>query len=112
MIDSLRTALNQYVNREIDLGAFEDWVISHLQAILDSHDQPSIDIAQNLDARFIELGEDLITEDEFFNEAQSLLPPPVTLPVVGLIGVTVMDALTVRSTFDTVEPSTPRAVLA
>jgi hypothetical protein len=87
MEPNLRAALNQYANREIDLAAFEDWLVSHLQLILDSHDSDSIDIANNLDARFIELGEGLIAEQELFNTAQALLPPAQTLPVT--FGVTV-----------------------
>jgi hypothetical protein len=75
MLDNLRQTLAQYANREIDIGAFEDWVVSHLQPIFDSGDQESIDIANTLDARFIELGESLITEDEFFNEVQAMQPP-------------------------------------
>lgn len=91
MEPNLRAALNQYANREMDLGAFEDWLVGHLQLILDSHDSDSIDIANNLDARFIELGEGLITEQELFNAAQALLPPAQTLPVTFAVtsGVTV-----------------------
>lgn len=75
MIDSLRAALAQYANRELDLAALEDWVVGNLQSIIDSRDHESIDIARSLDARFIELGEGLVTEEEVANEVHALVPP-------------------------------------
>lgn len=99
MIEDLRKTLAQYAHREIDLDALEDWVVSHLQVILDSHDQESIGIANALDTRFVELGEGLISEDEFFNEAQALLPDEtVVLPVPQVVSVaSVSGSVTVQS---------------
>jgi hypothetical protein len=65
MIQDLRRILTQYANHEIGAEALEVWIVSHMQQILDSRDKLALDIAQSLDALFVEWGEGLLTEDEF-----------------------------------------------
>lgn len=88
MLDSLRIALNGFINRETDLGAFEDWVVGNIQAVLDSRDVESIRIIDTLDALIIELNEGLIGEQDVFREAEALVKrsestvlPPKGVPV-------------------------------
>ena len=77
MLQELIDILARYVNREtradaITLDELEEWLVLHLQAILDSGDEMGADIANTLDPLLVELRENLISEPAFFAAAVAM----------------------------------------
>lgn len=62
MLNQLQTALNLSLAGYSDLQALEQWLLSNLQAILDSGDAVAISVANQLDADLVEFSEGLIDE--------------------------------------------------
>ena len=54
--------LNEYANRRIALHLLEEWLVSRLQRILDSRDEKSISIANEIDGLLVQLSEGVIGE--------------------------------------------------
>ena len=59
MAELLET-IKSYVLGTITLQELEEWLLSHMQDILDSGDERAIEIANELDADLIELAEGII----------------------------------------------------
>jgi hypothetical protein len=76
MLEQLRAKVAEYLQGSIPLDRLEDWLISHLQTILDSGDEGAIKSADTLDAALVRLHEGLISEAEFFREAEQLALKP------------------------------------
>ena len=64
--------LKKFQTGERDLQQLEEWVIAHLQQILDSREDRAIELANEIDALFIEEDEDLRSRDEVRNEIARL----------------------------------------
>jgi len=69
--DELATALSRFLNGVCTLDSFQEYLLSHLQAILDSKDALAIEVANELDADLIQLSERLIDDTAFLNRVQS-----------------------------------------
>lgn len=54
--------LSRYISGEMSLGSFEEWILSHLQEILDSADQEAIAIVDEIDALLMQLSANEISE--------------------------------------------------
>lgn len=52
--------VNAYLQGRIAEDELEDWIIGHLQVILDSGDKEAIHIANEVDVSFVELEESII----------------------------------------------------
>lgn len=61
----LYAELSRYLSGGADAAALEDWVVAHLQLILDSGDAAAISLADELDVSLVELGEGIIDRDAF-----------------------------------------------
>lgn len=62
MLAELLDKTNAYLLGVTSLCELEDWLVSHLQETLESGDSTAIDIANQLDADLVQLGEDIINE--------------------------------------------------
>ena len=69
----LLASLERYLNHETSLHEVGDWLLTHLQEILDSGDQQTIHIANQVDADLVELNERLIDETVLRERFQSYL---------------------------------------
>lgn len=79
MLDQLRKILIDYIECRIDSIALEDWLIAHLQAILDSGDPEAIHMANDLDVLFLKLSDDALTDSEFVEQVAALTLKPRVL---------------------------------
>ena len=61
----LYAELSRYLSGAADAAALEDWVVAHLQLILDSGDAATISPADELDVSFVEMGEGIISRAAF-----------------------------------------------
>ena len=52
--------VNAYLQGNIAEDELEDWIVGHLQVVLDSGDKEAIHIANEVDASFVELEESII----------------------------------------------------
>lgn len=86
MLQQLREILGRYVEDTIDVIALEDWLVSHLQAILDSQDEEAIEIANALDVLFLKLNDGFLSDEDFLEQAAalSLRPRTVVLPATSI----------------------------
>ncbi len=56
--------LRRYVEGKISADALESWVLSHYQQILDQGEREAIELAAEINALFVEQGEELISQEE------------------------------------------------
>lgn len=61
----LTNILLDYLTKERSFQGIETWLVEHLQEILDAPDKNAIELANKVDAMLIEVGEGLLTEEEF-----------------------------------------------
>ena len=61
----LYAEMSRYLSGATDAAALEDWVVAHLQLILDSGDAAAISLADELDVSLVELGEGIISPAAF-----------------------------------------------
>lgn len=94
MLQRLLTELNRYVNGLITWQDLEAWLVSHLQAILDSGDSRAVEIANEVDGRLVELGENLTTEEELRLGVEALvrIGETIVVPAAVAQGETVNEA--------------------
>jgi len=59
---ALRQAIAHYVTGQISANDLEEWLVGNLQEILSSGDEAAIQLANRIDALYIEKGEGLIDE--------------------------------------------------
>jgi len=69
----LTQALIQCLSRERSVSELEEWLVGNLQDILSSGDRKAIDIANQVDALLVEMGERLLDEDQFRKSVYALL---------------------------------------
>lgn len=65
--------ISKVVKGEVGQQDLETWLLSHLQATLLSGDKEAISLANELDAMFIDLGEELISSEEFDYQLETML---------------------------------------
>jgi hypothetical protein len=70
---ALRQALVQYLGREWSTSELEEWLVGNLQDILSSGDRKAIDLANHIDALFVEKSEGLLSEEKFRETVKSLV---------------------------------------
>jgi hypothetical protein len=100
MLQGLLNELNRYANGLITWRDLETWLVSHLQAILDSGDSRAIELANEMDGRLVDLGEHLTTEEEFRQSVEALvrIGETIVVPVVATpVQVGVVNEATVAS---------------
>lgn len=66
----LMNHLENYLNDKLSGDELESWLVCNLQDILDSGDINLIRISDDIDADFIELGEELIDDTTFRKNMQ------------------------------------------
>lgn len=80
----LYAELSRYLFGAIDAATLEDWVVAHLQLILDSGDAAAISLADELDVSLVELGEGIISPAAFRERLARLeRASPVPFPAAG-----------------------------
>lgn len=72
-MDQIISMLTQYRKREISIASLEDWMVSHLQAVLDSGDHGASAIADEVIALIVELGEGIVAEDEIRSRITAII---------------------------------------
>ena len=79
MLAKLLTQTNMYLLGRITLQELEEWLVANLQVILDSGDDRSTHLANELDAELIQYGEGIIDELTIREhiERQTLSTPPI-----------------------------------
>ncbi len=55
------------IRGQVSLEQFHEWVVSNLQAVLDSRNDHATDLMNQADAALIQLGADVITERDFID---------------------------------------------
>ncbi len=81
MRNELRYKIESCLNRDITIEDLETWILSHLQNILDSSDDEIIEIANHIDADMVELSEEIISLEEYFDHLRSFLGQLETISV-------------------------------
>ncbi len=81
MYEELLTHVEHYLNDDCTLEDLETWLLSKLQAILDSGDEEAIQVANQIDADLVELGEGLIDHETLRDNLQSFISERDTIPV-------------------------------
>lgn len=71
MRDALLSRVYDYLIGLSTIRELETWLLSHLQEILDTVDQKGIELANQIDADLVELGEGIIIESVFYDRLQS-----------------------------------------
>ncbi len=115
MLGQLRRNIDRYLTGRSSLQNLERWLLSHLQQILDSGDAKATQIANQLDADLVELGEGLIDQTILRQQLQSYLREgetvresfPKAKAAATFHGTTAVDTLTIP-----VAPSQPAFALA
>lgn len=71
MLEQILKAITEYANsgRSEDL---REWLVDHVQAVLDSQNPRAIDLVNEWEAAFARLSENLITEAELFDRATAV----------------------------------------
>jgi hypothetical protein len=64
MHDQILEQLKQFEFGQLNDKKLEEWLLSHLQLILDSREDRAIDLANELDALFIQEHEGLVSAEE------------------------------------------------
>lgn len=70
---ALRQALVRYLGKEWSSSELEEWLVTNLQDILSSGDQPTIELANQVDALFVEKSECLLSEEQLTAGIKSLV---------------------------------------
>ena len=65
--------IHLYLIRMLPYLELESWLIEHLQQILDSGEAATIELANQVDADLVELGEGLLTEQELSRRLERYL---------------------------------------
>jgi len=90
--------IRDYLNDRCTLQDLEAWVLSNLQKILDSGDKATIDMANEIDADLVELGEGLVDEltlqkhlQRFISERDTILVSSPDIEPVATSAATASD---------------------
>jgi hypothetical protein len=79
MLQLLQQAPSNYLSGTVTRTELENWLISHLQAILDSNDEEAIRMGNALDVMFLKLNDEFLTDEEFVEQAATLSLRPHTV---------------------------------
>src|SRR5438309_1037730 len=71
--------VQRYLGGLLSTREFEDWIVVHMQDVLDSGDQRAIELAETIDALLIELHERLFGEEDFRARLAGLLQEPTAV---------------------------------
>ena len=82
MLVQLLNRIDGYVLSRCTLRDLETWLLSNLQQILDSGEKAAIDLANEVDADLVELGEGLIDELTFRERLESYAKIRETIPFI------------------------------
>ena len=80
MLTQLLNQIDSYLLLHCTLQDLETWLVSNLQRILDSGEKAAINLANEVDADLVQLGEDLIDELTFREKLQGYVRISDTLP--------------------------------
>jgi len=69
MRNQLVSVLENFLGGSLSLSGLQEWLLSRLQKILDSGDSTAIQAANAMDAAIVDLGECLISDKEFMDQA-------------------------------------------
>jgi hypothetical protein len=72
-------AFGRYAFGETSFEQFEEWIVSHLQDVLNSGDPESIALMDEADSSLIELNQNQISEEEFMSRIASKIREAETL---------------------------------
>ena len=94
MLNQLLKYTRSYLSGRISLNALEEWLVGNLQVILDSNEQKTIDIANELDADLAEYSEGIIDESTIREHLQSYI---ITTPIhyINVSGTTNLPDMTI-----------------
>ena len=81
MFNELLNSIDSFLVGQSTLEDLENWLVGHLQDILDSGDQRATDIANQVDADLVEYGEGLMNISTLVNRLQSYVFNAHTLAV-------------------------------
>ena len=70
---ALTQAVIQYLSGARSASELEEWLVGNMQDILDSGDRKAIEIANQVDALLVEMGEQLLSEDQFRKSVYAFL---------------------------------------
>ena len=73
MLQELRKAIAEYANGERTSAALREWLAVNVQAVLDSGEQETIAVVDELEALFARLSEGLVTERDIFDAATACI---------------------------------------
>ncbi len=71
---------NKYVARELSLEAFAEWLLSHLQQVMDSGDEAALQLIDKGEVLLVELSNGELSEVEFFEHMASIVDIERTIP--------------------------------
>lgn len=103
--------IRNYLDDQCTIQDLEAWVLSNLQRILDSGDEASIELANEIDADLVEIGEGLVDEAAFREHLHSLISMRETIPIdfpgVSLLAksYTTVAVETIRNEFEDPKPT-------
>jgi len=66
-------ALVQYLGGSRSTSELEEWLVGNLQGFLDSGDNGAIELANQIDALFVEMSEELISEGQLRDSISKIL---------------------------------------
>ena len=72
IVYELLEKIERYLDSSFSDSQLETWVVSNLQRILDSGDAEAIHVANEVDASFVELGEDIIDRPTLIERLRTL----------------------------------------
>ena len=72
-MNELKQMLTSYLDNSITMNELESWIVTNLQKIIDTGDKKLNGIVDSLDAYLVEIGEGIVTEEEFRGIAQDYL---------------------------------------
>lgn len=81
MLNQLLNYLYRYLSGRCTLQDVEVWLLSNLQGILDSGDEKMTEVANQIDADLVELGENLIDEATLRERLESYIRACETVPI-------------------------------
>ena len=73
MLTELLAQIDSYLLGHFSLEYLEEWLVSHLQKILDSGEQEAVDLANKIDADIIESSEGIIDQSTIWERLQSYI---------------------------------------
>lgn len=111
MDKELLNYIRNYLDDLCTIQDLEVWALSNLQGILDSGDEASIELANEIDADLVELGEGLVDEIAFREHLRGLISTrdtiPMDFPIFSFLSksYTTVAVETIRNEFEDPKPT-------